>query len=227
MANEFVNATSAKGSGASRAVSKPSGISNGDLIILAADHDSSGHVFDTPSGFTALDSRGGSGDGFQLFTWGRIADGSEGSTFTVSATGSGSIVMAVICAVYRGVGDLDAHNGQTGIVGTGGSPPRMFATAPSVTPTVVNDLLVCAWGWRTPYQTTFGTIAYPAGVTGRKVDGDSSDIAIALGDILTLGSTSATGDKDASVVSSETFEYSGGQQLTFKSAAPGGLSMLV
>lgn len=112
-------------------VNKPAGVQSGDLILLIVFVPASGSVYavNTPAGFTsALNVLAGSTGRIQVLQ--RVADGSEGSSFTVGNQGYG-MQRSLACCVYR----------AATTVATVPSSAATSSTAPSISPTSLGVLL--------------------------------------------------------------------------------------
>lgn len=70
-------------------VNKPSGVVSGDLLLIIAenDHNSGSTIFDEITGFTKIIEHGDTNSDCLIATYWRVADGTEGSNFTVTTVG--------------------------------------------------------------------------------------------------------------------------------------------
>lgn len=150
--------TGSSTSTASYTIAKPSGVVNGDALLIYVVIRGT-NAASTPAGFSAVTATTFSSTECQLFY--RVADGTEGSTFTLSWTGANP--SAAVCLAYAGVsGSIfdPAAPSASGAAGTTNGIP----TASSITTTVNGDTLV----WFAVTKTsasggTPGTISPPAG----------------------------------------------------------------
>lgn len=128
-------------SSSSWSVAKPAGAAVGDYVLLAMalnDSTAPGAV----TGFTQLSQLTSTADAGILTLWGRVLDGSEGSTFggTLTSTGFNNWAAEAIC--YSGVSTTTPTDGLTTLLNSTpqGSPKAM--TIPAITTTIANDMLV-------------------------------------------------------------------------------------
>lgn len=129
-----------------RTVNKPSSVASGDLLVLAVVTYDTDPVSVTLSGWTRrVNNQFGAKDGgANAKTWltvlDRVADGSEGATFTVSMTGTP--YTDLMCGRYTGAiaspFDTSASDGTTNATTT--------ASAPSVTTTTADEILIIVHG---------------------------------------------------------------------------------
>lgn len=115
-------------------IAKPTGVAIGNLLLaIIANRGSTTSV--TIPGFTSIanDSNGSLAGDSRLQFLTKTADGSEGSTFTVTGVGSSIRAHGAILA-------FDGHNGVDVFDIDGGSSAT--PTAPTVTPTVADGLLI-------------------------------------------------------------------------------------
>jgi hypothetical protein len=202
-------------SGTTHVITKAAGTVSGDLILLWCSNYNTGITVSCP-GFTAYtDSTTVSGSSpveGQLLS--RAADGTEGSTFTLTSTSSGSvwtfiqavIAAAVIDAVGAANGGHNATPAATGLtVGGGNELLLLFASAIS--------------------DSSFGgtLVTPPSGFTSRVSGGSGSIVTEAvLADNGSIASGS-TGTQTGSSVSA----YWATQMVAVKSVAPkGGLLVM-
>jgi hypothetical protein len=125
-------------------VNKPSGVAVGDLLLLciASDGFTKGVEIVTPAGWTNLvNETPTAGDGQNYFVAWRIADGSEGSSFSGSVPGSGGF-WACCCARFSGCDTTTPIDASADTVHTTADSAPQTVVSPSITTTVDNTLLV-------------------------------------------------------------------------------------
>lgn len=127
----------------SLAVNKPTGAAVGDLLVIQM---TTHNQTRTPScsGFTSIHAAGGVG--MSMWAGYRIADGTEGSTFTVSISGGTSRPTVACSAFYddaAGTITFDTGNVQDTASGTSHA-------SPSVTPAGADELAIANYGIGNP-----------------------------------------------------------------------------
>jgi hypothetical protein len=154
MAISFVAATDTNSStnGTSLSISKPSGVTSGDVVIIAVGITSNTFASQTvnaPSGFTKLNTtQSTNSNEVALCVMAKLAGGSEPASYTVTWTQTSNQYYAV-CAAYRGAtGTFIAQNAAT----------EALTASPLSTPSVTNTN---ASAWRI----TVGYFADGAGDT--------------------------------------------------------------
>lgn len=182
MAYAYRASTSAgNASGGALTINKPSGTTTGDLIIVVAYLESDTNTWaSVGSGFTSVITQVNTGS-FKLQVWYKWCGASEGASWTW--TPSSNNWRAAVCASYSG----GAGSGNPVDV-TGGSQAdsvlNTSQTAPSVTTTAANDLLVFGYG-------NF------SGTNTLTMAGAASTLRISFGGVViadaTIASASATG----------------------------------
>jgi myo-inositol-hexaphosphate 3-phosphohydrolase len=129
------SSNSASGS-STTTVTKPTGTVSGDLLVAITFSDSDGTWLTAPAGFTQQGANGSSAAGYgRVFT--KAAGGSEPANYTFT----GVVGSAKFCHMIR------VPNGATldvTPVWSGNTSNTTTHTAPSVTPTRDNELLICA-----------------------------------------------------------------------------------
>ena len=167
--------------GGNLTVSKPAGTLAGDLIILSVDVEISQSSWSWPSGFTQLFGSNYASDQGGGLAW-KIAGASEPASYTVNIGADGG---GLSCTVFRGVDPdipFDAWNTATG---------RSTApTAPSITTSVANCLLLCVC----IYNLNIG-LTYPPGMQYVWDFGHPSDTTSQLGIVGEQAAAGATGTK--------------------------------
>ncbi|MEF3692027.1 MAG: hypothetical protein V3574_03165, partial [Candidatus Moraniibacteriota bacterium] len=134
------NSGNSGGNVTSHTVNLPSGISSGNLLIVSFSNDGSDTVT-WPSGWTGLFSTA-NGTANRLSAAYRIADGSEGTTITVTTSGSqGSAHTS-----YRITGH---YSGAAPAVGTAATGSSVNPDSPSLTPSwgAEDTLWLSVYGW--------------------------------------------------------------------------------
>lgn len=110
----------------SHTISLPSGIQAGDLLIIFFTYPISG-LANALSGWTKLKEYYGSGDVFGTNVYYRVADGTEGSTVTITTTGN----FQSAHASYRITGHGGNPEVSTGATSTGSTTPDPDSLTPS------------------------------------------------------------------------------------------------
>lgn len=173
---------------------KPSGVAVGDLMIvhIAAAASSGAEGYDL-AGWQRLNfsddrvSAASNADASITSLW-RVADGTEGSTFTFA--GGATTTTFVITLRITGA-DLHHPIGPHSPRIEGGSTTGTVLTAESLIPDFAVGLLVCTWGAEYASTTTF---TIPGSMT--KIEGNNAGLSMALGYETTSGYT-ATGTRSA------------------------------
>ena len=135
--------TEASGTGPTVSVNKPTGTAANDLILLFVDTESASTAPTTPTGFTLLGSKTSTLQSFRVDVYYRVADGTEGTTFSVTG-GTGVGWLQLICHVIAGGAtsspvDASSSNANT----TAGTA----VSVSGVTTTAVDELLFFATDW--------------------------------------------------------------------------------
>ena len=155
---EWVGSGSAVVTGTTLSIPKPTGTSSGDLIIIQAGYTVTTGSISLPSGFTVYVNTG-SGALEHAFCY-KIADGTEGSSFSLSSSGSRDWIGTI--AVFRNVNPgapFEAINNVLAATTTG----TTTFSAPSVT-SVSGDGLHVVFGLGKHNGTPTSTTA-PSGMT--------------------------------------------------------------
>ena len=140
-------------------VTVPTDTASGDLLIATLATVGSSLPFNTPAGWTLLDSGlGGGAADVGTGIWYRVADGSEPVSYSFSWTGGITTDVVASMSRYSGVDPVAPIN--TWGVSTGSSTTP---TAPSVTTTSENTTIVRVFG----ADDDPSGVTYPAGHTGR------------------------------------------------------------
>jgi hypothetical protein len=152
-------ATATRGSnGTSLTINKPTGTTQGDLLIAILSKDGTGAI-NTPSGWTLI-NEGSSGTGsgnIRLGVFYKVAGASEPSSYTITWSDSEQAVGAILRYSNFCTGNPINVSGSA----TGGSNTP---TAPSVTTTVADTLVLRIYGADGDLGAGAG---YPSGHTGR------------------------------------------------------------
>ena len=138
----------------------PSGIAAGHFLIAGIEYQGgTGETITPPAGWTLIE-RTDSGTSFGIVTYYRVADGSEGASFTwtfsVATRSLGGIIR------YTGVDTASPIDVQGEATGSSATP-----TAPSVVTTQANDLVVAFWGDGATLGQTAENFTPPGGTTER------------------------------------------------------------
>jgi hypothetical protein len=125
-------------------VNKPTGTTAGDLLVLciASDGFTKGVTISTPAGWTNLvNETPTADDGQNYFVAYKIADGTEGSSFSGSTPGSGGF-WACCCARFTGCDGTTPIDASADTVHTTADASPQTIVSPSVTATVDNTRLI-------------------------------------------------------------------------------------
>lgn len=191
------------------AVTKPAGLTVGDLMIgwHVADNDAVLASMGGPSGFTLLGSDAGvaGGDPY-VKVWTKVADSSDvaASTFTFTNSTSGIFNSAAVVAITTGTYDTTSPTGSVSF--QSGTTNTTSHVAPSVSG-IANGLLITSLG--TDSGGTAATYTPPSGMT-ELVDTNSGAGSYTTLEIATLDLTSgaATGTKTGTCTVSRPFNGS-------------------
>jgi hypothetical protein len=139
------NGTSTAGnaSGGSLTITKPSGVQDGDLLVVVFYLEDDTNSFDTvPANWQVGPSEANPG-GFTVWTFWKIASSEGASWAWVPHT---SNWRSAVCAAYTGATGSGAGRVDVSGVNQADSVSESLQTAPSVSPTVDNDLVIFAYG---------------------------------------------------------------------------------
>jgi hypothetical protein len=172
MAVAFRNGSSASAVGATYSVTKPSGLTSGDVqyAFVHCDNTSVGSISGGAT-WTQIGSEQAmaSGDGARFSLWRQVAGGSEPASYTVSnsgANGSSAVIVA-----YSGVNTSTPEAAQLATNGNSGSPPSSpVSIAINAITTTANNQVVVWFGlvdWNSGSAATFTD---PASTTRRAVE---------------------------------------------------------
>ena len=182
--------TSVTGGGPTLSVNKPTGTASNDLILLFVQTESASTAPTTPTGFTYLGGKTSTLQSMRVDVYYRVADGTEGSTFSVTG-GTGVGWMEIICHTVAGGAtsspvDVSSSNANT----TSGTA----VTGTSVTTTAVDEILFYGIDWNggsAPSTPTGYTSLLSDGVTGFSL---SSLVQSSSGATGTISSTITSSD---------------------------------
>jgi len=146
--------------GSALSISKPSGVVSGDLIVFAVGTDSA-ETRTGPAGFTSKSATNVSDQRLQI--WYKVADGTEGASFSCGAGGANS---AGFCVAYSGVDNTTPFDVAAG---TNGSGTGASITAASITPTT-NGCQILFVGCRDSNSNSPQTVSPPSGSWAEQVD---------------------------------------------------------
>jgi hypothetical protein len=213
MAVTIVNTASAtkSGTGTTIAVNKPASVASGDLLVIVAGFNTPGTVT-SPSGFSAMHVNVGGG-GIGLCMCSRVADGTEGASFTVTlASASDGFV---ICTALRGV------DGTTPVLGTGdvSIPGLATATCPAVSWSGASDA-VALIGYTQQGVTPPAAITWPSGFTLLLTGNDGFEEAELATDLTAV--TSVTTYPSKALTGLNTSAYGAASMYVLKVGAGGG-----
>lgn len=146
----------------SLSVTKPAGATTGDILVAFVDIKGN-HTLSTPSGWTAIraaEASGSANGDSKLYSFWRLATASEAASYTFTQDGGGDIAAVITC--WTGCDTTSPIDASGGSNATSGST----ISAPSVTTTGANRMLVCGFGFN-PGQTntTVYSISPPSGMT--------------------------------------------------------------
>lgn len=187
MAIAYQSQASVSPTSSTATISKPSGTSAGDLLVALI---AGGSAITAPSGWTLVVQRTEINQtGMQTGIWYRVCDGSEGSSFawTVSGTKVGGVILRYTGTAQSSVSDPTNGGSDQNNSGT--------PTAPTITTGTANDVLLTIHG-----AVAFsGTWTTPSGMTLRqKEEGfGTSNTPNWIVSELALGGAGATGAKAA------------------------------
>lgn len=185
-------------------VTKPTGVVNGDLLIVVAELEDASHTWTSVgAGFNAVTPVNSSTNKLQI--WWKIASG-EPASWTWTASG-GAIWQTIICLAYSG-GTTPAVD-VTGTGNSGTSQAEANQTAPSITTTVNNALLIFAYA----NDSSAAVTSTSGATTLRQSYGN-----VAVGDAI-IASPGATGSIQAVGAGTQTFAA---MQIAFTDGAGGG-----
>jgi len=129
--------------GASPVLTKPAGVSVGDLLLVHAQiRGGTGSAATPPAGWNLIDRQDSTTIEGSAF-WYRVVDGTEGATFTFSLSNSAS---SAIIAAYSGIDPVNPIDGFTSI---SGSVLQVY-TMPALTTTKDGTTLVIGGGQKDP-----------------------------------------------------------------------------
>lgn len=166
MAWSLVNVTSAgSASGGAVSINKPTGAVDGNLAVIVAYLEPDTNTWASgPTGFTSAFTGANTG-AFGIQIWYRQLSG-DGASWTLTPTSSN--FRQVVCAAYSGgVGTGDFLD-VVGTIGQGDTVVITSQTAPAVTTTGTDDLLIMAY-------------ANFAGIDATSVTGAVSNLRVTLG----------------------------------------------
>lgn len=182
MAIAFRAGTSGDGNSSTITVTKPTGVVDGDLIIIAVEGNAGNTI--SSSTFTTGPSASNATPG-SLNTIYKTAS-SEGSSWSITVTGGGNYSWA--CAAWSGA-VYDTSTSQTDTTN-----PTTTLIAPSVTPGQSTNMLACIVGTKTGGGGTI-TFTAPSGMTLRTNHSSTIGFDVAFAE-LQLASGGATGAKN-------------------------------
>lgn len=146
--------------GSALSISKPSGVVSGDLILFVVGTDSA-ETRTGPTGFTSKSATNVSDERLQI--WYKVADGTEGASFSC---GAGSANSAGFCVAYSGIDNTTPFDVAAG---TNGSGTGASITAASITPTT-NGCQILFVGCRDSNANAAQTVTPPSGSWAEQVD---------------------------------------------------------
>lgn len=192
MAFTFRNSTSAGNSTATPlTLNKPTGVVDGDVLIVIAEiEDATASWTSVGAGFTSLGTVTSSTNKLQV--WWKVAS-SEPASWTWTQSG-GFVWSSVVCVAYSGANSPSVDVFGTGNSGT--SVAEASQTAPSVTTTSANDLLIFA------YCNDTSTVA--TGMTGAANTLRTAFGNVSVGEAI-IASAGATGTTGPTGVGTRTF----------------------
>ena len=200
------------------AVSKPSGLAVGDLLIAwhICDNDGALSSMGAPSGWSLLGSNAGTTGGHPYEkVWTKVATSGDVAASTFSFTDSTTNISNSVVVMAITTGTYDTASPTTTVsFNNGGTSSSTSHVAPSITG-IVDGLLITSHG--TDSGGTAATYTPPSGMTERADTNGGSGAYTALEvNTLALASTSATGSKTATCTTSRPWK---GATLIVKPAA--------
>jgi hypothetical protein len=170
------------------AIPAPAGVTTGDLLVAILSSDENATVT-PPAGWTSAGGNTANAVFLNVFT--KVANGSEPASYTFTLpAGSTDSAVATILAVQAG--SYDTTTPLYGLTVGGSGTAASAHTAPSVTPTVADSLLVSVWA---NAGSGGGAYTMPGSMTER-FDRNDGWVTMAVG-TEALTSTTATGTRTA------------------------------
>jgi hypothetical protein len=143
-----VGAVASSNSTSSLVIDLPTALSNGDYQVAIIVHRHTNSEPTTPSGWTLIgDGIGWTSSSVAIAVYGRVRDGSEGSTLTINTAAAGRMIGFI--SAYRGVSGDGAEATVTIFDATSRATPSLTATA--------NSAILHIWS----HITTGGTTTMP------------------------------------------------------------------
>lgn len=206
--------TSGNNTGSALSVNLPAGVTTGDLLLILAYLESDTNTWvAAPSGYTAVQSGVNTGS-FSLSLWYKIAGASE-SAPTITPT-TGSVWRAAVSACWSGGSGSGSFVDVFSSVSQGDSVIESAQSAPSITTTAANDLLVFCYG-------NFGG-TNPTGLIGAATTSATAIGGLTIG-YATIASAGSTGTSAiATGIGSQT--YAGFHVAFLLTGAGGGGGLL-
>lgn len=122
--------TATYGSGTtSMVVNKPSGVVSGELLVLLVNQRATAAVFTPPTGWTQVGVMSNTG---KTQVWYRVADGTEGTTFTVTSNTSANAVIGCLRFSNASTTTAPTFTSATGNSTTATTPAATVATGGSI-----------------------------------------------------------------------------------------------
>lgn len=103
-------------------VTLPSGITAGEMLIVIQTMSFDGITFGNPSGWTRFLTAGGAA---AIHAWYRVADGSEGSTLSLSRNGGSALTRALCFRIRNFTGTPEATATASATTSTTPDPPSL------------------------------------------------------------------------------------------------------
>lgn len=140
----FGSVASAKATGTSVVVTKPTGLAAGDLMVAFVTEGNSGGTPSTPSGWTLITNINDIGlSGVDTYCFAKIADAGDAaaSNFTFSYSGTSTSIEAIL---YRITGTFASTNNIYAFASdnAGSEVSDVFDFSPGLTPNVASSLLI-------------------------------------------------------------------------------------
>lgn len=171
-------------------VNKPAGTVSGDLLIafVHSDAGDSAATYTAPAGWTQNGTTSTATPGIsKVFT--KTAGGSEPSSYAFGSGVNSSIVIIIVCVTGQATSSPVNINATWATSNTAGQASQV---APSISPTVVNCLLLCSWSSN---NNTTASYTPPGGMTEMQDAWSNWQFASAAYQALTA--TGATGTRTA------------------------------
>lgn len=192
-------------------VTKPSSTAAGSLLLAIIQHSAAIATISAPAGWTLIQRTVASGE-VSITTFYRVCDGTEGSTFSFSASGGTNEIWEGAIVRYEGASatPFDVNSTNSSSSGT-------TLTASALTTTAADETVTCVYAtWSDETITTGGSQT-------ERLNFGSNGNGMVVADF-TVASAGTSGAKTSTQSVSDSWVA---QQIAWKTAAGGGLSVPV